>query len=88
MFEQLSLRHGQRFSPFGNADRGTPLPLPRYVVWHKLADAARTIAAGFAERRRLHRCERELQNLDDRILKDIGFSRQSINSIVRHGREF
>ena len=88
MFEQLGLRHGHEFSSFENADRGTPLQLPRYIVWQKLGAAARAIAAAFAEWRRLRRCERELQSLDDRILKDIGITRPSINAIVRHGRGF
>jgi len=39
-----------------------------------------------AERRRLHRAVRDLQALDDRMLKDIGVDRSEIVRVVWRGR--
>jgi uncharacterized protein YjiS (DUF1127 family) len=86
MFDQLSLRDGHRLPSFGDASREVHFELPRYIVWQRLAAAARVIAAALAERRRLRRCEQEFRNLDDRTLKDIGITRQSGGSVLRYGR--
>lgn len=43
----------------------------------------RTVAVQWIERN----AYRRLQQLDDRMLKDIGLSRSDIRSAVRHGRE-
>lgn len=45
------------------------------------------IAAGMARYRELARAERELQQLDDRLLTDIGLQRSDIRRVVWHGRE-
>jgi uncharacterized protein YjiS (DUF1127 family) len=86
MFRQLSLRHAHELSPCGDAGRHAPFDLPRHIAWQKLAAFAAAVVSGLAERRRIRRCERELQTLDDRMLRDIGVTRQSIGSVVRHGR--
>jgi uncharacterized protein YjiS (DUF1127 family) len=39
-----------------------------------------------AEHRRLLRAERQLEAMDDRMLKDIGIDRSEIGRIVRYGR--
>ena len=40
-----------------------------------------------AERRRLRRATRELEAMDDHMLKDIGIGRSEIMRAVRHGRD-
>ena len=52
-----------------------------------LAMAASAYAV-WAEARATRRAERELYDLDNRMLKDIGINRTQIGSVVRYGRGF
>ena len=47
--------------------------------------AGRTAVSGVALARRRHVAFRQLQAMDDRLLKDIGISRSEIPFMVRHG---
>jgi uncharacterized protein YjiS (DUF1127 family) len=49
---------------------------------HPLID----IIAAFSQRRRVRLAERELEDLDDHMLKDIGISRSEIAAAARYGR--
>jgi len=51
-----------------------------------LSAAVQTYFVWAAEQRRLRRAERELESLDDRLLKDIGITRTDIGRVVRYGR--
>ncbi len=66
-------------------------PVPASSRWLAL----RWIAAGMqgvvsytAKRRWLRQAERDLHDLDDRMLKDIGIDRSEITRVVWRGRRF
>jgi uncharacterized protein YjiS (DUF1127 family) len=56
-------------------------------AWHTFFTGTKTCLASITKRHRLRRAARELESLDDRLLKDIGVSRSAIGAAVRYGRE-
>ena len=54
--------------------------------WRSMALGLHTYLTSRAEQRRLLRAERQLEGLDDRMLKDIGIARSEIRRVVRYGR--
>jgi uncharacterized protein YjiS (DUF1127 family) len=58
------------------------------TLWRALAARARSLAAAYAERRRVRRAVAELAGLSSRTLKDIGVERHDIERIVRYGRDW
>jgi uncharacterized protein YjiS (DUF1127 family) len=61
---------------------------PGRFGWRRIALRFHTYLTSRAEQRRLLPGERQLEGLDDRMLKDIGISRSDIRWAVRHGRGF
>jgi uncharacterized protein YjiS (DUF1127 family) len=61
--------------------------LLRRPVWHRIVSTAARCVLVMRELQRLRRAERELQELDDRMLKDIGLTRPEIGAIVRQRRD-
>jgi uncharacterized protein YjiS (DUF1127 family) len=68
--------------PYAEASRGTAVRL----VWQGIAAAFAQAIAAAQKYRKLRRAERELQYLDERMLKDIGITRSEIGSMTRFGR--
>jgi uncharacterized protein YjiS (DUF1127 family) len=58
----------------------------RRMVWGWLVSHLRAVVEGLAERRRLRKAERQLEDMTDRMLHDIGIGRSEISHVVRHGR--
>jgi uncharacterized protein YjiS (DUF1127 family) len=56
------------------------------AVWSAARQIVRLTLTAIAERH-TRRAVRDLQHLDDRLLRDIGLSRATIDYAVRHGRE-
>ncbi len=71
-----------RLWPYAQPTRSMALRL----VWQWIGAAAVKGIARAHKRRLLMRAERELQYLDDRMLKDIGITRSEIGSMARFGR--
>ena len=57
------------------------------IVWRLVASAVSSFLLSMAERRRLRRATRELEAMDDHMLKDIGVGRSEIMRAVRYGRD-
>ena len=78
------------FLPRPAGDVGPYLgPIPagsRWLALGWIAAGMRNAVRSRAERRRLHRAVRDLQALDDRMLKDIGVDRSEIVRVVWRGR--
>jgi uncharacterized protein YjiS (DUF1127 family) len=64
--------------------RSVERPHPRGRRW--IAVGIHTYLEARRKQRRLRTAERQLENLDDRLLKDIGIGRSEIRHIVRNGR--
>jgi uncharacterized protein YjiS (DUF1127 family) len=60
----------------------------RALVFQSLTSSIRRLVATLGERRRLRRAERDLETLDDHMLRDIGIGRSEIRRAVRSGRGF
>jgi uncharacterized protein YjiS (DUF1127 family) len=58
----------------------------RRLGWRRIASGVQTYLASKVQQRRLLRAERQLEDMDDRMLKDIGIGRSEIRRVVRHGR--
>jgi uncharacterized protein YjiS (DUF1127 family)/quercetin dioxygenase-like cupin family protein len=56
-------------------------PNPLATLWHRVRTLAQRIVVSRAARRALH----ELEELDDRLLADIGLTRSDVRSLVRRG---
>ena len=56
------------------------------VGWQWIVFGVREYLALRTEQRRLLRAERQLERLDDRMLKDMGIGRSEIRRAVRDGR--
>jgi uncharacterized protein YjiS (DUF1127 family) len=58
-------------------------PKPRRTLWRKLVDGIVLLIDAYAEARRMRLGMRELSQLDDRMLADIGVARSGIEAAVR-----
>ncbi len=56
----------------------------RPAAFADIASRVRNLLAEFIKARALRRAEKELMQLDDRMLKDIGLARSEISSAVRN----
>ena len=54
-------------------------------IWSRLGNGIVIVFEAFVEAYRLHKGITALQQLDDRMLADIGVTRSGIESAVRHG---
>ena len=71
-----------RLWPYAQPTRGMALRR----VWQWIVAAAVKGIAAARKRQLLLRAQRELQYLDERMLKDIGISRSQIDPMTRFGR--
>jgi len=67
----------------GSGEAAWSLASPAAASWLQRLYAAYRTAA---ERRRLRLAERQLESLDDRMLRDMGIGRSEIRRVVRLGR--
>jgi uncharacterized protein YjiS (DUF1127 family) len=58
-------------------------PAPRPALWRKLVNGIVLLIDAYAEARRMRLGMRELSQLDDRMLSDIGVARSGIETAVR-----
>ena len=58
----------------------------RRLGWRRIVLAVRSQVALMAHQRELRRAERQLESLDDHMLKDFGIGRSEIGRAVRYGR--
>ena len=64
-----------------------PAAVTRPSSWHvALVQSLICQLERLGARRRLHRDHQDLLSLDDRVLADIGLTRDDANHIARHGR--
>jgi uncharacterized protein YjiS (DUF1127 family) len=59
------------------------VPKPRQTLWRKLANGVVLLIDAYVEARRMRRGIRELSQLDDRMLSDIGVARSGIETALR-----
>jgi uncharacterized protein YjiS (DUF1127 family) len=60
-------------------------PHPTEPFWHRWLDLFARLSAGNAWERQVRRHIRELERMDDWMLRDMGLGRSEIETVVRHG---
>jgi uncharacterized protein YjiS (DUF1127 family) len=67
-----------------NTDRPERLASSAWTLIPAVTSRARWMLAEYIRQRAFRRAEKELMNLDDRMLRDIGLHRSEIGSAVRN----